>query len=160
MELKHSIKGADAQLSIADNNIELFKKDLYFEVQRAFNNLEFAEEDVPYAQSTATKAVENLNTVEKLYKNGALNYVALQEARKDYITAMQSYVNSLFFYNKSLIEVEEALHCHLVDIHHKSKHAITKHSDELIEHLNEALDCQGKEKPTKKLKKKKAKENL
>lgn len=34
MELKHSIKGADAQLSIADNEIELFKKDLYFEVKK------------------------------------------------------------------------------------------------------------------------------
>ena len=38
MELKHSIKGADAQLSIADNEIELFKKDLYFEVKKALNN--------------------------------------------------------------------------------------------------------------------------
>ena len=36
MELKHSIKGADAQLNIAENEVNLFKKDLYYEVQRAF----------------------------------------------------------------------------------------------------------------------------
>ncbi len=154
MQLKHSIKGADAQLKLADNEIDLFKKHLYFEVQEAFNNLDFAEEDVPYAQNTATQAIENLNTVEKLYKEGALNYVALQEARKDYITAMQSYVTSLHFYNKSLIQVEEALHYHLVDIHHKTQHAMTKHSDELIEHLNEALDCDEKEPKTSKRNKK------
>ena len=38
MELRHSIKGADAQVSLADNEILLFKKDLYFEVKRALNN--------------------------------------------------------------------------------------------------------------------------
>ena len=155
MELKHSIKGADAQLKLADNEITLFKKDLSYEVQRALNNVEFASEDVPYAQMTATQALENIRTVEKLYENGSLNYVALQEARKDYITAMQNYINSLYFYNKSLIQAEEAMHYHMVDIHHKSQHALTKHSDELIEHLNEALGCDEDESKHKKRKHKK-----
>ena len=93
-----------------------------------------------------------------LYERGALNYVALQDARKDYITAMQNYITSLDFYNKSLIEVEEAMHYHLVDIHHKSQHAMVEHSDELIEHLNEALGCDEKE--TKRTKRKKTKNNL
>ena len=158
MELKHSIKGADAQLKIADNEINLFKKDLSFELQRAFNNVEFAASDVPYAQKTATKALENINLVEKLYINGALNYVALQEARKDYITSMQNYITSLTFYNKSLIQVEEAMHYHIVDIHHKTQHAMISHSDELIEHLNEALNCDEKE--SKQKKSKKLKHNL
>jgi len=87
-----------------------------------------------------------------------LNYVALQDARKDYITAMQNYITSLYFYNKSLIQVEEAMHYHLVDIHHKTEHAMLEHSDELIEHLNEALGCDEKE--VKKKHKKKAKDNL
>ena len=156
MELRHSIKGADAQLKLADNEINLFKKDLYFEVQQAFNNLEFAEDDVPYAQNTAIQALENIKVVENLYENGALNYVALQDARKDYITAMQNYITSLHFYNKSLIQVEEALHYHLVDIHHKSQHALSEHSDELLEHLNEALGCDEKEIVHKKHKKAKA----
>ena len=158
MDLKHSIKGADAQLKMADNEIALFKKDLFFEVQRAFNNLDFAADDVPYAQTTAKQALENINLVEKMYNEGTLNYVALQDARKDYITAMQNYIKSLHFYNQSLIQVEEALHYHIVDIHHKSQHAMLKHSDELIEHLNEALGCDEQESKTKK--RKKVKENL
>ncbi|MBR1776672.1 TolC family protein [bacterium] len=158
MELKHSIRGADAQLKLADNEIKLFKKDLYYEIQEAFNNLEFAQEDVPYSMNTATQAIENLNLVEQLYKSGDLDYVALQQARKDYITAMQSYITSLNFYNQSLIQVEEALHYHIVDIHHKTQHAMINHSDELIEHLNEALDCDEKETRTKKHKK--SKDNL
>ena len=159
MELKHSIKGADAQLKLADNEITLFKKDLYYEVQRALNNVEFATDDVPYAQATAVKALENINTVEKMYNSGDLNYVALQDARKDYITAMQSYITSLSFYNQSLIQLEEAMHYHIIDIHHKTQHAMTEHSDELLEHLNEALDCD--EKPQKHNKKhKKKKDNV
>lgn len=158
MELKHSIKGADAQLKLADNEITLFKKDLYYKVQEAFNNMEFAEQDVPYAQDTAVQSIENLNLVENLYQSGSLDYMALQQARKDYIAAMQSYIISLNFYNQSLIEVEEALHYHIVDIHHKTKHAMISHSDELIEHLNEALDCDEKE--TKSNKHKKSKNNL
>ena len=155
MELRHSIKGADAQLKIADNEITLFKKDLYYELQRAFNNVEFAQDDVPYAQNTAIKALENIDVVEQLYQSGAVNYVALQDARKDYIIAMQNYVNSLYFYNKSLIQVEEAMHYHIVDIHHKSQHAMMEHSDELIDHLIEALNCDEKEKKSKKSKKRK-----
>lgn len=150
MELKHSIKGADAQLKLADNEIILFKKDLAFEVIRALNNLDFAEGDVPYAQNTATQALKNIEVVEAGYKNGTLNYVALQDARKDYITAMQNYITSLHFYNKSLIQVEEAMHYHIVDIHHKTQHAMIEHSDELIEHLNEALGCEEKEPKRKK----------
>ena len=38
MELKHSIKGADAEVQLAKNEIDLFKKDLYYEVNRALNN--------------------------------------------------------------------------------------------------------------------------
>ena len=158
MELKHSIKGADTQIKLADNEITLFKKDLYFEIQRALNNIEFAASDVPYAQNTATQALENISTVEKFYESGVLNYVALQDARKDYITAMQNYITSLYFYNKSLIQVEKAMHYHIVDIHHKTEHAISEHSDELLEHLNEALGCDEKE--PKKKKSKRRKENL
>ena len=153
MELKHSIKGADAQIKLADNEINLFKKDLYYEVQRAFNNIEFASADVPYAQNTATQALENITTVEKFYNSGVLNYVALQDARKDYITAMQNYITSVYFYNKSLIQVERAMHYHIVDIHHKTQHAMDEHSDELLEHLNEALGCDEKEPKRKKSKK-------
>ena len=51
------------------------------------------------------------------------------------------YVNKLFEYNTALIQVEMALHCHLIDIHSKSGHAVHHHSDELINNLIEALEC-------------------
>ncbi len=145
MELKHSIKGADAQVKLADNEITLFKKDLYFEVKRAFNNYDKSSRQIPVAQLEAKQASANYKLVEAKYKAGELNYIALQDARKDYIKAVQCYVESLYDYNIALIQVEMAMHYHLVDIHHKTEHAMCYHSEELINHLNEVLGCDEKE---------------
>ena len=145
MELRHSIKGADAQVSLADNEILLFKKDLYFEVKRALNNVEKAQAQIPTARMETEQSLENLKLVEEQYKSDKLNYVALQNARKEYIQALTEYINSLYNYNLALIQVEMAMHYHLVDIHHRSEHAMQYHSDELIQHLNRVLGCDEKE---------------
>ena len=145
MELRHSIKGADAQVNLANNEILLFKKDLYYEVKRAFNNVERAKKQVPTSKTEVEQALKNLKIVEKKYKANNLNYVALQQARKDYIKALDSYIESVYNYNIALIQVEMAMHYHLVDIHHKSEHAVHYHFEELLEHLNKVLDCDEKE---------------
>ena len=51
----------------------------------------------------------------------------------------------MYDYNISLIQVEMTMHYHIVDIHHKSEHAVHYHSDELIKHLNEVLGCDEKD---------------
>lgn len=153
MELKHSIKGANAQVNLADNEIILFKKDLYYEVKRAFNNIEKYEQEIPTAQTEVLQALDNFEIVENKYNSGEVNYIALQEAKKNYIFAITEYINSLYNYNIALIQVEMAMHYHIVDIHHKSEHAMKYHSEELIEHLNKVLGCDEHE--TKKIKTKK-----
>lgn len=141
MELKHSIKGADAQLNIADNEIDLFKKNLYFVVKKSLNNCKKSEEQISISKLKVLQADENLKIVEKKYKSGELNYIALQDARKDYINSLTNYINNIYEYNTALIQLEMAMHYHLVDIHHKSEHAVHYHSTELMEHINEVLDC-------------------
>ena len=152
MELKHSIKGADAQLSIAENEINLFKKDLSYEILRAFNNVDRAKKQVPTAKTEVEQALRNLEIVEKKYRSNVLNYVAIQDARKDYIRALDSYIQSVYNYNIALIQVEMALHYHLVDIHHKSEHAVHYHDSDLVEHLIKALQCDEKDVVNKKKK--------
>ena len=141
MHLKHSVKGASAQVKQTENEVTLFKKDLYYEVRRALNNVERSEKQIPIAQNEAQIAFENLKLVEQQYKSGQLNYVALQDARKDLISAQTTYVDCLYNYNMALIQLEMAMHVHLVDIHHKSEHAMRYHAGELVEHLNKVLDC-------------------
>ena len=159
MELKHSIKGADAQVNLAENEITLFKKDLYYELERAFNNLDKAAASIEIAQQNAQESLDNIKAVENEYLTDKADYNALQDARIDYIDSVGQYVNSLFDYNMALIQVEHAMHYHLVDIHHRSEHAMAFHSDDLIKHLNEVLGCDEKE-TGRKLKFRKVKDSL
>ena len=161
MELKHSIKGADAEVNLAQNEIDLFKKDLYFEVQRAFNNVDKSLAEVAKSEENVKASLNNLEIVPKKYinKEDDVDYYALQDARDNYIEAMYKYVESLYDYNMALIQVEMATHSHIVDIHHKSEHAVTFHTDELLEHINKVLGCEEKE-TGRKFKFKKDKENL
>jgi len=140
-ELKHNIDIAKAQLNILDNEIILFKKDLYFEVQRALNNVAKTKEQVLISQKETAQAYKIFNLVFEKYKTKNLNYTELQNARKDYVKSKEHYASNLYDYNMALIQTEMAMHYHIVDIHHKSEHAMHSHSDELLEHLNEALDC-------------------
>ena len=79
------------------------------------------------------------------YKAKKLDYLNLQNAKSDYINAVNNYITSLYDYNTALIQTEMAMHYHIVDIHHKSEHAVHYHSEELIEHLNKVLDCDEKD---------------
>lgn len=145
MNLKHSIKGADAQLNIADNEIELFKKNLYFKVQRALTDLHKAELEFPIAQVAASNAFNHLKIVMAEYRAGKADYIALQTARTSYQNSLNNYIDALYRYNMALISVERAMHCHIIDIHHKSEHALHYHNDELIEHINKWMNCDEKE---------------
>ena len=164
MELKHSIKGADAQINLANNEIDLFKKDLFFEVKRAFNNVDKAERQVPIAQKNVNQAIETLNLIEKEYIEGDIEVIfgTYRDAIVDYINSLSNYVNAMYDYNLALIQVEMAMHYHIFDIHNKSEHAVHYHSDDLIQHLVEALNCEGKEEHNhnKKLKRNKKSEKL
>ncbi|MBQ8476573.1 hypothetical protein IJ531_05880, partial [bacterium] len=119
----------------------------------ALNNVEKTKTELENTIKETKIAYDNLNLVKKEYKENNLNYTALQDARKDYIDTSIKYVSNLYDYNMALIQTEMALHYHIVDIHHKSQHAMHHHADELIEHLNDVLDCDEKENKSKKKKK-------
>jgi outer membrane protein TolC len=146
MNLRHSIKGADAQLNIADNEIVLFKKNLYYKVNRALNNLTKAELEFPITQVSAANAYNHLQIVMDDYEHQKENYVAMQTARTNYHAALIAYIEALYAYNTALINVERATHSHLIDIHHKGEHAVHYHSNELVEHVTKWLNCDEKEK--------------
>ena len=107
----------------------LFKKDLYYEVKRAFNNVERAQKQVPASKIEVEQALENFKIVEEGYKSNSLDYISLQKAEDDYINSLNTYIESVYNYNIALIQVEMAMHYHLIDIHHKSEHAVHYHFD-------------------------------
>ena len=151
MELKHSIKGADANVNLAQNEIDLFKKDLYYEIQRATNKIDKALSQIPLARESVEQAYKTMNLVVSKYGiEDNIDYTSLHEARENYLTANINFAESLYKYNTALIQLEMATHSHIVDIHHKSGHAVHHHSEELISDLIKALECKNTDKDLKK----------
>ncbi len=160
MQLKHGIKGAEAEINLANNEINLFKKDLYFELKRAFNNVDKAERQIPIALDVLNQAGNSLKIVKAKYIGGQddVDYTSYRDAITDYTGALSKYVTAIYDYNIALIQVEMAMHYHIIDIHHKSEHAVHYHSDDIVQHLVEALNCEGKEEHNKPRKTKKNKQ--
>ena len=146
MEEKYLIDNAKAEVNIADNEIELFKKELQFELYRAFGNVECYFDQLIEFQKEVKNAKQTLDLAFEKYKNNNLDYTALHDAIEDYIYAKEKYVLCVYNYNMSIIQTEMAMHYHMIDIHHKAEHAMHHHADELLEHLNDALNCNKKEK--------------
>ena len=137
--LKHSIDAAKSEVNIAENEIILFKKDLYYEVQRALNNLDRTQEQLPSARKEVIQALKNYNFIKNAYKTKELDYTALQNARKDYINAQERYISSLYEYNMAVIQTEMAMHYHIADIQHEEDHTLQEHVEELIENYNNMI---------------------
>lgn len=145
MNLKHSIKGADAILKDADNEISFYKKNLYFVVKKAMNNLEKYEKQIPLSRQKVDNAYKHLVTATNRYKNQKSDYTALQDSIDWYTSSMVEYIDILYMYNIALIDVEEATHSHIIDIHHKTEHAVHHHENELIDFISKWMNCDEKE---------------
>ena len=141
MELKHSINGATAQINLAQTEIDKFKKDLYFQVRKSLNVVNKAYEQIPVAKKRLTTAVTNLEQTLANYKSGKMDQLELMYARNEYATAMDGYVDAIYYYNITLINLEISMHYHLIDIHDRTEHAIKYHEDEIIDNFNNIMDC-------------------
>ena len=150
MEAHYDSKRAENEVNIANNEIKLFKKNIQFELLRAFNNIQKAQSQIPEAQKGVEISIKNYTIVEDLYKKDKIDYTSLHDAREDYIRALDNYIMGLYDYNMALIQLEMAMHYHLTDIHHKAEHAMSYHPKELEEHLNKVLECDRKEAKKKK----------
>lgn len=143
-QLKHEVERAQAQVDLAGNEIDLFKQNLYFEVKKAYINVEKNEKQIPIAQQKEQQAFENFKLAKKRYENGEADYILLQDARRNYTDAKILYVDTLYHYNVSLANLEISMHYHFDDIHHQIEHAIHFHYRDLIHKLEDSLHCEHK----------------
>ena len=141
-QLKHEIDRAKAEVNLASNDIDLFKQDLYFEVKKCFLNVNKGEQQVINVQSKVEEALENYKLADERYDKLQIDYLTLQQARTDYNNAKILYVNTLYDYNMSLANLEIAMHYHLDDLHHKARHALQYHYQEIFDELESVLHCE------------------
>jgi len=141
MELKYGVSGARAQVNIASNEIEKYKEDLYFIVRKALNTANMSKERIPVAEAQLQSALQTFNLTFDRYRQNKMNQLELLHARNAYNDAMESYINSVYSYNLALIDLEIAMHYHLVDIHERTEHALKYHDDDIIDNFNNIMDC-------------------
>lgn len=112
-QLKHEIDIGKAQISLADNAIDLFRRDLFFDVERCYINVLNVEKQLPIALENIYRALENFAIADECYEKGIEDYNLLQDARNAYLDAQLLYIETLLDYNIKLIDLENAMHYHI-----------------------------------------------
>lgn len=99
MAIKNKIEQGKAYLDIAINNVDLSKKNIYFEVQKYYVDMKQLEKRIPLMSQKVEQSLENFELADGRYAVGLGNYLELQQAQTDYNNAQLKFVKSVFDYN-------------------------------------------------------------
>jgi len=146
MRQKYDIKGAKAQLALADTEIDTFKDNLYFSVRKNLNTAEIAYKNIPVCKNQMDKAAEYFDITYKNYLLNKMVQLDLEDARMLYIKSVNDYISSQFEYNLALIQLEKSMHEHLIDYHDDAEHAADFHEGNENEALSKLIRCNKKHK--------------
>ncbi len=107
MKTKYKVDEAKTQLDIAEENINLIEKNIFFEVQDAYINMIQLEKQIPLYQKRVQQALENFELADGRYGVGLTDFIELQDARSQYLNSQQEYIQTIYNYNiaKSKLEV-------------------------------------------------------
>lgn len=107
-------KQAEYKVLMAENDIELYKIDLYHRVRKCYINVETAQRQIENAKDKTQKAKKNLELISADYLSdtSTITYLDLQTARQNYNNAKLDYIEQLKNYNMALAELERHTHIH------------------------------------------------
>ncbi len=107
LKTKYKVDEAKTQLEIAEENLNLIEKNIFFEVQDAYINMVQLEKQIPLYQKRVQQALENFELADGRYGVGLSDFIELQDSRSQYLNAQQEYVQTIYNYNiaKSKLEV-------------------------------------------------------
>ena len=106
---KHKIDNAKYQVKIAENQIEMSKQDIYFEIQNLYVNMVQYEKQIPLLAVKVKQTLENFELADGRYAVGLGDYIELQDAKVHYNNAQINYVQTVFNYNVARANLEKAV---------------------------------------------------
>lgn len=109
MNIKYKIEEGKSYLDIAVLNVDLLKKNIYFQVQNYYVNMKQLEKRIPLMSKKVEQTLENFELADGRYAVGLGNYLELQEAQTNYNNAQLAFVQSVFDYNKARYYLEKAM---------------------------------------------------
>lgn len=109
MDVKYRIDEGKYYLEIAGINIDLLKKNIYFEVQNNYVNMVELEKRIPLMGKKVAQTLENFELADGRYTVGLGNFIELQDAQSNYNSAQLAYVQSVFDYNVAKVQLERSM---------------------------------------------------
>jgi len=109
MAIKYQIDQGKSLLDIAVNNIDYSKKNIYFEVQNYYVNMNLLEKRIPLMSQKIGQTLENFELADGRYTVGLGNFIELQQAQTNYNNAQLAFVQSVFNYNKARFYFEKSM---------------------------------------------------
>ena len=109
MKKKNEIARAKQIINIAQNNIDKFKTDIYYDIEKAYMDTLTAQKQIVNAKDKIESAKKTLETVAQQYITGAnlVGYIELQNAKNHYNTAKLEYIDQIRYYSSSLADLEK-----------------------------------------------------
>ena len=110
MKKKNEILRAKQIIYMAQNDIEKFRKDIYYDIQKSYNDILTAQKQIVNAKDKIEAAAKTLQTVTRQYINNSndVRYIELQNAKNLYNNAKLEYVSQLRYYSSSLAQLEKS----------------------------------------------------
>lgn len=105
MNIKYQIDQGKALLDIALNNVDMLKKNIYFQVQTDYVNMKQLEKTIPLMSDEVKQSLENFELADGRYAVGLGNYIELQTALTNYNSAQLAFVQSVFDYNQARFDL-------------------------------------------------------
>lgn len=109
MGIKNQIDQGKSYLDIAVNNIELLRRNVYFQVQTYYINMKQLEKTIPLMSKKVEQTLENFELADGRYAVGLGNYIELQQAQTNYNNAQLAFVKAVFDYNEARFYLEKSM---------------------------------------------------
>jgi len=106
---KFKIDNGKLQIQLAENDIELIKQNIYFDIQNAYVNMVQLEEEIPLMAVKVRQTRENFELADGRYAVGLGDYIELQDAKQNYNTAQNSYVQTVYNYSVARANLERLI---------------------------------------------------
>ena len=106
---KFRIDNGKLQVELAKNDIDLLKQNIYFDVQNAYINMVQLEKEIPLMAVKVKQTRENFELADGRYSVGLGDYIELQDAKQNYNTAQNSYVQTVYNYNVARANLERLI---------------------------------------------------
>ena len=109
MDIKYSVEQGNSYLEMATENIDLAKKNIFFEVKQNYVNMVVLQKQIPLMAQKVQQTLENFELADGRYTVGLGNFIELQQAQTNYNNAQLELVQAVFDYNVAKEQFQKSM---------------------------------------------------